>query len=127
VTGILAKVVVNAIAIWVAALVIGPVRLDGGGTARTIGSYLVVGAIFGLVNTVIKPIVRFFAFPFIILTLGLLSFVINALMLEIVDWASNTIGINFDSGPFFWSTLGAAVIITFVSMILNVLVPDDKD
>ncbi len=126
-TGILAKVVVNAIAIWVAALVIGPVRLDGGGTARTIGSYLVVGAIFGLVNTVIKPIVRFFAFPFIILTLGLLSFVINALMLEIVDWASNTIGINFDSGPFFWSTLGAAVIITFVSMILNVLVPDDKD
>ncbi len=126
-TGILAKVVVNAIAIWVAALVIGPVRLDGGGTARTIGSYLVVGAIFGLVNTVIKPIVKFFAFPFIILTLGLLSFVINALMLEIVDWASNSIGINFDSGPFFWSTLGAAVIITFVSMILSVLVPDDKD
>jgi len=127
VTGILAKVVVNAIAIWVAALVIGPVRLDGGGTARTIGSYLVVGAIFGLVNTVIKPIVKFFAFPFIVLTLGLLSFVINALMLEIVDWASNSIGINFDSGPFFWSTLGAAVIITFVSMILSVLVPDDKD
>lgn len=126
-TGILAKVVVNAIAIWVAALVIGPVRLDGGGTARTIGSYLVVGAIFGLVNTVIKPIVKFFAFPFIVLTLGLLSFVINALMLEIVDWASNSIGINFDSGPFFWSTLGAAVIITFVSMILSVLVPDDKD
>ncbi|MFN0283473.1 MAG: phage holin family protein [Kineosporiaceae bacterium] len=126
-TGILAKVVVNAIAIWVAALVIGPVRLDGGGTARTIGSYLVVGAIFGLVNTVIKPIVKFFAFPFIVLTLGLLSFVINALMLEIVDWASNSIGINFDSGPFFWSTLGAAVIITFVSMILSVLVPDDTD
>jgi putative membrane protein len=127
VTGVLPRIVVNAIAIWVAALVIGPVRLDGSGTANTIGSYLVVGAIFGLVNTYIKPVVRFLAFPFIILTLGLLSFVVNALMLEIVDWASNVIGISFDSGPFFWSTLGAAVITTFVSMILNVLVPDEKD
>ena len=76
-------------------------------------------------NTFIKPVVRFFAFPFILLTLGLLSLVINALMLEIVDWASNKLGINFDSGPFFWSTLAAALIITFVSMILSVLVPDE--
>jgi putative membrane protein len=48
-------------------------------------------------------------------------------MLKIVDWAANKIGINFESGPFLWSTLAAAVIITFVSMILNVLVPEDKD
>lgn len=126
-TGILAKIVVNALAIWVAALVVPKVSLEGDGAARTIGSYLVVGAIFGLVNTFIKPVVKFFAFPFIILTLGLLSFVINALMLEIVDAVSSGIGIDFDSGPFFWSTLAAAVIITFVSMILSVLVPDGKD
>jgi putative membrane protein len=125
VTGILAKIVVNAIAIWVAALVVPNVSLEGDGLGKTLGSYLIVGAIFGLVNTFIKPVVRFFAFPFILLTLGLLSLVINALMLEIVDWASNKIGINFDSGPFFWSTLAAALIITFVSMILSVLVPDE--
>jgi putative membrane protein len=128
VSGILAKIIVNAIAIWVAALVVPAVSLEsGGGVAKTIGSYVVVGAIFGLVNTFIKPVVKFFAFPFLILTLGLLSFVINALMLKIVDWAANKIGINFESGPFLWSTLAAAVIITFVSMILNVLVPEEKD
>lgn len=126
-TGILAKIVVNAIAIWVAALVVPEVDLTADSTGKTIGSYLVVGAIFGLVNTFIKPVVKFFAFPFIILTLGLLSFVINALMLEIVDWASNSLGIAFDSGPFFWSTLGAAVIVTFVSMILSVMVPEKSD
>lgn len=123
---ILAKIVVNAIAIWVAALVVPKVSLEAGGdTTKTVLSYLVVGAIFGLVNAVIKPVVKFFAFPFIILTLGLLSLVINALMLEIVDWASNSLGIAFDSGPFFWSTLAAALIITLVSMVLNIFVPDN--
>lgn len=47
-------------------------------------------------------------------------------MLEIVDWLSGVIGIAFSSGPFFWSTLGAAVVVTLVSMILNLVVPDGK-
>jgi putative membrane protein len=128
VTGILTKIVVNAVALWVATLVVPDVSLSTGeGLGKTVGSFLVVGAIFGLVNTVIKPVVKLLSLPFIILSLGLFAFVVNALMLEIVDWASNSIGISFDSGPFFWSTLAAAVIISLVSWILNVLVPDDKD
>jgi putative membrane protein len=125
VRGIITKVVVNAVAIWVASLVIPKVGLADGTTfAKGLLSLLVVGALFGVVNAFIKPVVKFFAFPFYIITLGLMAFVVNALMLKIVDWVSGKIGISFDSGPFFWSTLGAAVVVTFVSMVLNIVVPD---
>lgn len=125
--GILTKIVINALAIWIATLVIPNVSVEGGGLGRQIGSLVVVGALFGLINTFIKPVVKFFSFPFYLLTLGLFAFIVNALMLEIVDWLSEKIGISFETGPFFWSTLGAAVVVTFVAMILNVLVPDDDD
>ncbi len=127
VRGILTKIVINALAIWIATLVIPNVSVEGGGLGRQIGSLVVVGALFGLINTFIKPVVKFFSFPFYLLTLGLFAFIVNALMLEIVDWLSDKIGISFETGPFFWSTLGAAVVVTFVAMILNVLVPDDDD
>ena len=126
-TRILAKIAVNAVALWVATIVVPKVSLSGDGLGKTLGSFLIVGAIVGVVNAVIKPVVTFFAFPFVILTLGLFTIVVNALMLEIVDWASNKLGISFDSGPFFWSTLGAALVVSLVSWALNTSVPDESD
>jgi hypothetical protein len=76
------------------------------------------------INAFIKPFVKFFSFPFYILTLGLFAFVVNAAMLEIVNWVSGITNLNFHIDDFFWSALGAAVVVTFVSMILNLLLPD---
>ena len=121
---IITKVVINALAIWIATLVVPQVEVDSGSVGNRILTLLVVGALFGLINTFIKPVVKLFTLPLYLLTLGLISFVVNALMLKIVDWLSDEIGIRFDAGPFFWSTIGAAVVVTFVSMILNVTVPD---
>lgn len=76
---ILIKVLVNAVAIWVATAVIPGVEVSGDSTGRTIVTLLVVGAIFGVVNAIIKPVVKLFSFPFFyILTLGLFAFVVNA-------------------------------------------------
>ncbi len=127
VRGILTKIVINALAIWIATLVIPNVSVEGGGLGRQIGSLVVVGALFGLINTFIKPVVKFFSFPFYLLTLGLFAFIVNALMLEIVDWLSDKIGISFETGPFFWSTLGAAVVETFVAISQTFVGPDDDD
>lgn len=121
---ILTKVVINAFSVWIATLVIPKVTVDGGDLGHRVLSLLIVGALFGLINTFIKPLVKLFTLPLYLLTLGLISFVVNALMLKIVEWLSGKIGITFDAGPFFWSTLGAAVVVTFVSMILHVTVPD---
>jgi putative membrane protein len=125
VRGIIIKVVVNAIAIWVATLLIPGVDINASDTAHTVLSLAVVGALFGIVNAVIKPIVAVLALPFYIVTLGLMAFVVNALMLKLADWLSGAFGVTFSSGDFFWSTIGAAVVVTLVSMLLNVLVPDE--
>jgi putative membrane protein len=121
------KVVVNAVAIWVAAAIVPGVEVaeSDASTGRTIVTLLVVGAIFGIVNALIKPVVAFFSFPFYILTLGLFAFIVNAFMLEIVSWISDGLNISFHIDDFFWSALGAAVVVTFVSMVLNLVLPDN--
>lgn len=121
---ILTKVVINAFAVWIATLVIPAVTVGTGSIGHRILSLLIVGALFGLINTFVKPLVKLFTLPLYWLTLGLISFVVNALMLKIVEWLSGRIGITFDTGPFFWSTLGAALVVTFVAMILNIAIPD---
>ncbi len=121
---IVTKVVINAFAIWIATLVVPQVDVGGSTLGNRILTLLIVGALFGVINTFLKPLVKLFTLTLYLLTLGLFTFIVNALMLKIVEWLSERIGIAFDAGPFFWSTLGAAVVVTFVSMILNVTVPD---
>jgi putative membrane protein len=121
---LIVKVVVNAVAIWVATAVVPGVEVSGDGAARTIITLAVVGAIFGLVNALVKPIVKLFSLPFYILTLGLFAFIVNAFMLEIVSWLSDQWNISFHIDDFFWSAIGAAIVVTFVSMVLNLVLPD---
>jgi putative membrane protein len=124
VRSVVTKVAINAVSIWIATLVIPGVSVGGGSLGQQVLTLVIVGVLFGLINTFIEPVVKLFTLPLYWFTLGLVSFVVNALMLKIVEWLSGRIGIAFDAGPFFWSTLGAAVIVTFVSMILHVIVPD---
>jgi len=130
----LIKVVVNAVAIWVATLVVPGLTVQSGagtgvgaGLGMQVVTFLVVGAIFGLVNAVVKPIVRFFAFPLYILTLGLFAFVVNAFMLQITSWVSEATALTFHVDEFFWDAILGAVVVTFVSMVLHLVLPDSKD
>jgi putative membrane protein len=121
---LIVKVVVNAVAIWVATAVVPGVEVSGDGVPRTVLTLAVVGAIFGVVNALVKPIVKLFSLPFYILTLGLFAFIVNAFMLEIVSWLSDKWNISFHIDDFFWSAIGAAIVVTFVSMVLNLVLPD---
>jgi putative membrane protein len=123
---LIVKIVVNAVAIWVATAVVPGVAVsqDNANLGRKIITLLVVGAIFGVVNALIKPIVKFFSVPFYILTLGLFAFVVNALMLMLASWLSGQLNISFHIDDFFWSAIGAAIVVTFVSMVLNLVLPD---
>jgi putative membrane protein len=124
VKSLLIKIVVNALAIWVAAVIFKDgIHVGGSGTHKVV-TLLVVGALFGLVNAFIKPIVKLFALPFILLTLGLFVFVINALMLWLVSWLSGNLGIDFTIDHFFWTAILAAIVVSFVSMLLNLVLPD---
>jgi putative membrane protein len=84
--------VINAIGLWVVTLCIPAIKLQPyGGTDiwATIGSFLLVGAVFGLVNAIIAPVIKVLAFPLYILTFGLISFLINGALLIFVAWLSS--------------------------------------
>jgi putative membrane protein len=123
----LIRVGINAVALWVAALVVSGVNLaeDQVSTGRKILTIVLVALVFGLVNAVIKPIAKFFSFPFIILTLGLFTFVVNAFMLQITEWISDAVGLSFTIDHFFWDAVLAAIVITLVSWVLSVVLPED--
>lgn len=124
----LIKVGVNAIAIWLATLVVSGIGVsaqDGDtGAVENILTFLVLGVIFGLVNTFIKPVVKLLSLPFYIITLGLFAFLVNAFMLQITEWISEVTPLTFYIDDFFWDAILAAIVITFVSMIMNLIVPD---
>jgi putative membrane protein len=119
------KVAVNAVAIWIATLVVPQLRVASGDgtTTRAILVLLLIGLIFGIVNAVIKPVVRLLALPFYFLTLGLIAFVVNALMLTLT---AGLAGRYFDVGSFWSGALPAAVIVTLVSVVLSAILPDGR-
>ncbi len=122
------KTAVNGAALWVAGLVVSGIGFNRStewtGTVVTI---VLVALVFGLVNAVIKPVVKLFSLPLIWLTLGLFTLVVNALMLELTSWLAGNLGLGFHVDSFFWSAVLGAVVVTIVSMVLNVAVPDRKD
>jgi putative membrane protein len=81
----------------------------------------IAGAVFTLVNWFVKPILAILSIPFIIVTLGIVYFLLNVLMLYITDWVVS--GFDIES---FWSACIAAVIVSLVNWILHALVPGPR-
>jgi len=83
-------------------------------------AYLVLGAIFGLVNVLIKPIVMFASCPLIILTLGLATLLVNTLLFYLSGWFGRIFNIGFliPQQPFLYALRGA-LIVSAVSFILG--------
>lgn len=123
---LLIKVLVNAVAIWVAAAVVPGVEVTGerDDLGTTVLTLVVIGAIFGVVNAVIKFLVPFDGCLGIV-TLGIASLLINALILMLTAWLSDQVGISFTIDDFFWSAILAALVVSFVSLVLNLVLPDD--
>jgi putative membrane protein len=121
----LVRVVVNSVALGVACWLLSDISLTGGTTSEQVLRLLLVAVVFGLVNAVVRPVVKLLSFPFILLTLGLLIFVINALMLMLTSWLSGKLGLGFHVDGFGTALVGA-LIITVVSWGLDVLLPDDR-
>jgi putative membrane protein len=123
----LIRVGVNGVALWVAALVLPGINLAEGdvGWGRKLWTIFFVAVIFGVVNAIIKPIAQLLSLPFIVLTLGLFIFIVNAFMLQLTEWVSGWLDLSFSIENFFWDAIFGAIIITLVSWVLNVVLPED--
>ena len=117
--GFLLRVVVNAVAIWFATLILPGFEAVGAeSTLGKVGVFAAVGLVFGIVNAIVKPVVKVLAFPVYILTLGLFTLVVNALMLLLTEWVTSRAdwGLRIDN---FGTAVLAALIISVVSLVLS--------
>jgi len=119
----LLRVVVNALALAAATWLLSGITVTGDNAGQQLVTLLLVGVVFGVVNAIVRPVVTILSIPFIILTLGLLIFVINALMLLLTSWISDGLDIPFEVDGFGTALIGA-LIITVVSWLMNVVLPD---
>lgn len=108
------RLLINAIALWLTTLILSPhlavKPFSPSGVLETIVTYLVVALIFGIVNGIIGGIVRIVALPIYILTLGLISLIVNGLLLLLVAWISGVLGFGLSVENFGWGILGALLL-----------------
>ena len=113
----LIRVVVNAFAIWVVtlipALMVTVIPFPPGDTLQLVLTLLLVAAIFALVNTLIGTVIKVLAFPLYILTLGLISLLVNGLLLLLAAWISSLLGFGLTVEGFWTGVLGALVLSLF--------------
>lgn len=120
------KTIANAAALAVAVWLLKGITLSGETTVGKVVTLFVVALVFGAVNFVVKPIVKLLSFPLFILTLGLITLVINALMLLLTSWLADRLDLAFHVGGF-WPALVGGVIISIVAWAMHVILPDEQD
>jgi putative membrane protein len=105
------RLLLNAAALWVALRLVSGITYHGG-----VLGFLAVALVFGVVNAVAKPLLALFSLPLLILTLGLFTLVINALVLWMTSGLSGALGLGFRVSGF-----GAAFLGGLVISVVNVL------
>lgn len=117
------RLLINAAALWAAAALVPGIGFGGQGQDAII-TVLWVALIFGIVNALIKPIVKLFTCPFYLLTLGLFTFIVNALMLMLTAVLAESFGQTFIVDGF-GAALFGGIVISIVSTLLSVFASDD--
>ena len=113
---VLLRLLINAAALWVATRLVEGISFTG-----TVPTLLGVALVFGVVNAVIRPILTILTLPFLILTLGLFTFVLNAVMLLLTSSVSDALGLSFHVRDF-WSAFVGALVVSIVSFALSLFV-----
>jgi len=119
---LLVRWVIAALALFVAAWLIPGIQVTGSGWVV----YAVVAVILGLVNALVRPVLKLLTCPLILLTLGLFTLVINGAML----WLSARIANWFDVGFYvngFWPAFLGGLVVSIVTTVLSALVKEEKD
>jgi putative membrane protein len=123
---ILIRVVITAIALWVATLVVNGIDVTAATTPRKIGTLVVVAAVVGLINAFLKPIVKSLGCALYVVTLGLFALVVNGLLLWLASFVAGRLHLPFHVSGF-WAAFWGAIVVGLVSWLLNLFVHDDKD
>lgn len=114
---LLAHWVLNAAALWVAAWLLPGLDFQG-----TLVQLFLVAAVFGVVNSLLRPVLTVLTCPLIVLTLGLFTLVINALLLMLTGWLSVRWNLGFAVSGF-WAAFWGGLVVGLVSLLLSLMLP----
>jgi putative membrane protein len=118
------RLLINALALWLTTLILAPyvaiVPFAPGGTVEFIVTLLLTALLFGVVNGIIGGVIRVVAFPIYVLTLGLISLIVNGLLLLLVAWISSLLGFGLTVDGFWWGVLGA-LLLGVISWLIGIL------
>ena len=125
--GIIIRLVTTAVSLWIATLLISGIELTTDSWPGKIGTLLAVAVIFGIVNAVLRPIIKTIGCGFYILTLGLIAIVVNGLLFMLTSWIAGELDLPFHVDSFWPSAVLGALLVGVISWLLNALVPDGGD
>jgi putative membrane protein len=120
---LLLRILITAAALGVAAWLIPGIQVGGGSDARKALTLVVIALIFGVVNAVLKPIIKTIGCLFYILTLGLIGLVVNGLLLWLCSWIAGKLSLPFHITGF-WPAFWGAIIVGLVGWLLNLALDD---
>jgi putative membrane protein len=109
----LLRLLINALALWVAIRIVPGIDYQGHWL-----SLLAVALVFGVLNASVRPILKLLTLPLLLLTLGLFTFVINALMLMLTGWVSGLLNLGFYVDGF-WAAFFGGLVVSVVSLLLS--------
>jgi len=123
---ILLKLVITALAVWIATLVIPGIQLHTHSTSGKIGTLIVVALIFGIINAVLKPIAKTVGCLAYAITLGLISIVVNGLLFWLTSFIAGKLQVPFHITGFVPAVLGA-LLVGVVGWVLSLIVDRGDD
>jgi putative membrane protein len=119
------RVLITAASLFVATALVPGIELTTGSTTSKVITLVVVALIFGIVNAVLKPIVKVVGCVFYILTLGLIGLVVNALLLLLTSWVAGKLSLPFHITGF-WPAFWGAIIVGVVGWLLNITLGEKR-
>ena len=117
---LLLRLLINAAALWVATQVVPGISFSGDWRLL-----LIVVLVFGVLNVLVRPVLIVLTFPFLLLTLGLFTLVLNAFMLWLTSALSEALGLGFDVRGF-WAAFLGALVVSLVSFALSVFLVSER-
>ena len=122
----LIRVVVSAAALAVATWILPGIELTTGSTLSKVLTLLAVALIFGVINAILKPVIKAVGCIFYLLTLGLVALVVNGLLLWLASWVAGKLSLPFHITGF-WAAFWGAIIVGVVSWLLGILIRDPQE
>jgi putative membrane protein len=125
--GIVIRLVVTAVSLWIATLVVNGIELTTDSVTGKVGTLLAVAVIFGVINAILRPIIKTIGCGLYVFTLGLIALVVNGLLFMLTSWIAGRLDLPFHVTDFWPSAVLGALLVGVVSWVLNMVVPDGSD